>query len=88
MYKNVSAIVRRPDLTREQFRDHYEQSHAPLAERIFPFSRYVRNHVLSPGKCGFDVLSEFWFADPAAIAAALEGPHGAAVRRDELQFMD
>ena len=24
-------LVRRPDITRQQFRDHYEETHAPLA---------------------------------------------------------
>ena len=88
LHKSVSAIVRRPDLDREAFRAYYEERHAPLAVRHFPFARYVRNHVIEEGECGFDVLSEFWFADPGELAAVLEGPVGPAIRRDELRFMD
>ena len=45
MIRTLSLIKRRPDITRDAFREHYETVHAPLA---LPFmdglERYVRYH--------------------------------------------
>jgi hypothetical protein len=46
MSKNIALLSRRAELTRAQFRDYYETRHAPLAIGYFPFTRYVRNHLL------------------------------------------
>lgn len=46
MIKFVQLIRRRPDLSRQQFIDYYEQHHAPLLMRLLPgFHTYRRNYV-------------------------------------------
>lgn len=95
MLSNVALIVRRPDVTRREFRDHYESVHAPLA---IPYMqglvRYVRNHLqacLVGGEPGFDVFSEFTFG---SLDAALEmqkllaSERGDPLKQDERTFMD
>jgi len=86
--KSVSALVRRPDLSRDAFHAYYEANHAPLAVAHFPFARYVRNHLLDAPDIGFDTLSEFWAADFDALAAVSAGPVGPLICEDELRFMD
>jgi hypothetical protein len=93
--KTLALIVRRPDLTRAEFRDHYEQVHAPLAVRTLleGTTRYVRNHLREElfGRPAFDVVSAFWYRDAAAAVAVMrrtETPAGEAIRRDELLFMN
>ncbi len=95
MIKNLTLIARRADHSREQFRAHYEHTHAPLALRhIHVFDRYVRNHVadeLGGSAPGFDVCTEFWFADGEAarsVIEVLESPVGEEIRADEKSFMD
>jgi hypothetical protein len=93
--KTLALIVRRPDLSRAEFRDHYEEIHAPLAVRTLleGTTRYVRHHLREDlfGHAAFDVVTAFWYRDSAAaveIMRRTETPAGDPIRRDELTFMD
>lgn len=98
MIRVLALLVRRPDLSREAFRDHYERTHAPLALPLLGTGvrHYLRNHVvpgLDADRCPFDVLSEFGYADGPAmkdVFARLTSPdaEAEAVRADELRFLD
>lgn len=94
MIKTIAFIRRRADHTREAFREHYENGHAPLAvHHIRSFGRYVRNHVLEEiaGEPWFDVATEFWFengADAKNVMDVLESPVGVEIRADEASFME
>ncbi|MBP1684662.1 MAG: Ethyl tert-butyl ether degradation EthD [Deltaproteobacteria bacterium] len=94
MLKVIALIKRRADLARAEFRQHYEEIHVPLALRhIDQFRKYVRNHVtaeVAGGPCGFDCLTELWYADHAALQRVLtylQSPAAEPIRRDELTFM-
>ncbi len=94
MVKIIALIKRRADLSRSEFRRHYEEIHAPLAlQHLEQMSGYVRNHVageLIGRPAGFDCLSEFWYADQAAfqcLLAYLGSDAAEPIRRDELSFM-
>ena len=73
--KMIVMFRRRPDLTAEQFREHYETRHAPLALRLFPYiEEYRRNYIRhdlahrraqpegAPATLDFDVITEIRFA--------------------------
>jgi uncharacterized protein (TIGR02118 family) len=46
MIKLMVLAKRKPGLTMEEFREHYETRHAPLARRLLPYMQgYVRNYV-------------------------------------------
>jgi hypothetical protein len=93
--KTLALIARRKDIDRAEFRDHYEQIHAPLAVRTLleGTKRYVRHHLRDElfGRAAFDVVTGFWYRDAAAaveIMRRTQTPAGDAIRRDELTFMD
>lgn len=45
MFKTVEFLVRKPGISREQFREHYEKKHRPLAFATFPqILKHVRNY--------------------------------------------
>jgi len=88
MIKSICFLSRRPDIPRSEFHRYYEDHHAPLAARIFPLAKYVRNHLQDHGDAGFDTISEFWSADPGGAAALMEGPVGDRLHADERRFMD
>lgn len=76
--KMIVLFRRKQTLTPEQFREHYETRHAPLAMRLFPYMRdyrrnYIRHDLLhrraAPEGAGtqldFDVITEITFDSKA-----------------------
>lgn len=96
MLKIIVMLKRNPALSPEQFRKHYEEIHAPLAGKTFPFIRkYVRNYVKPFPSAGseprFDCITEQWFDDKAAFKKMTEiyaSEAGRPVREDEVQVFD
>lgn len=88
--KTLGLLPRKNGTTRAAFRDYYERNHAPLALGLFPFQKYVRNHLPENAEMdiGFDTISEFWTQDVASIIKLMEGEVGATMKADELKFMN
>jgi hypothetical protein len=60
--------VRRPDLSREEFWQHWTQVHAPLVISMGPgFVRYITNKIVAPD-VPWDGTVEQWFPSVAAMA--------------------
>jgi hypothetical protein len=78
---------RRPELTRDAFRDYYENRHVPLAIQHVRFTKYVRNHLVAPSKAEFDVVSEFWLIDPKDAMSLDKSPAGEILRADADKFV-
>jgi len=78
---------RRPELTRDAFRDYYEARHAPLAIQHVRFTKYVRNHLIAPSDAEFDVVSEFWLVDPKEAIELDKSPAGEILRADADKFV-
>ncbi|MDB5394062.1 MAG: hypothetical protein JWM91_1568 [Rhodospirillales bacterium] len=89
MKKVITLIARRPGTTRAAFKDYYEQNHAPLGTRYFPFDKYIRNHLNAsvPEDVGFDVLMECWL-DQEKAYAILTGDIVKIFDEDEARFMN
>ena len=98
MVKAIALLKRKPGLSPEQFRKHYEEVHAPLAKRVFPFiKKYVRNYVSTmPFSSGdkepeFDCVTEEWFDNMEGFQAMIDiymKETGRAIREDEKEFLD
>jgi EthD domain-containing protein len=101
MLKVITLFLRRPDMTRRQFRDYYEGNHVAMglaANKYFGFSKYVRNHTLAthaspPARAfpEFDCFSEYTFENLDRAVKAQEymlTPGGKALAQDELNFLD
>lgn len=89
--KNVILVNRLDGMSRDAYRDHYENVHAPLGARYFHFHKYVRNHVVEadPAYYEFDCLGEFWPAASAAeTAEVLKGPAAQLFEDDRALFMN
>jgi hypothetical protein len=100
-YKLVIFMKRRPGLTLEQFRDHYENVHVKLCERYMAgVTHYVRRYIQPlpdpvtgmVSEMEYDVVTETWFEDRAVFDAVLAAAAGdsmpADVVRDEEQLFD
>ena len=80
--KTIALFRRRPELSREAFREHYESIHAPMAAKRVPFTKYVRNFLAAQDEAGFDVMTEFWREPPAGDAKPDTSPAAMALRAD------
>jgi uncharacterized protein (TIGR02118 family) len=93
MIKAISLLKRKRGISLEEFCKHYEEVHVPLAMKHFPFKRYARNYIASPGseELGFDCVTEVWFetmADCEAAAAFSASKAYKVISDDEKKFMD
>ncbi|MGE0417241.1 MAG: EthD family reductase [Acetobacteraceae bacterium] len=89
----MTLLRRRRDMTRDAFSAHWVGPHAEIARRYPGLLRYVQNHVvrrLDPAtvddfEC--DGMAELWFADDAAMRAALDSPVAQELIVDEPRFL-
>lgn len=93
MAKLIALFTRKAGSSRAEFRDYYEQRHAPFTTSHFGhlWTGYVRNYL--DGDTGPDVITEIVFADDAALremfAITERDPElREAIFADEAQFMD
>lgn len=97
MIISLGFYKRRPDLSWEQFSDHWRDVHGPLLrdtpETAQHIRRYVQHHLRPyPGAAsglGFDGFSEVWFDDIQAREAMHSHPEVLAnVKPDLQEFLD
>src|SRR5919197_3433552 len=91
MVKIILLLHRRPDLSFDEFRRYWHETHRPLLERLPGLRRLVLNDVL-PGPDGAapvcDGIAEDWFDTPEAMQAAFASPEAQAVTADVPNFLD
>lgn len=88
--KNVILVNRLDGMSRDAYREHYENVHAPLGAKWFHFHKYVRNHVVEAESdhVEFDCYGEFWPAATAEeTAEVLQGPAAEIMVDDRALFM-
>lgn len=81
IFKILLFMKRRGDISIAQFRDYYENSHAPLCARYSgQVCRYVRRYITPQphpetgpaAEMAFDVITELWFDQEATYLATLD----------------
>jgi len=81
MFKVMIGLVRRDDMTAEEFRHWWLEEHAPLAGTL-PDVRRIRFNVVLDGP--FDGIAELWFDSEEAMQAAYASETGTAVAADSI----
>ncbi len=80
MIKTIAFLKRKAGMSQEAFERYYETRHAPLILSIAPqICDYRRNFLRTAGAIvvpglpalDFDVVTELWYPDEAAFAAAM-----------------
>jgi uncharacterized protein (TIGR02118 family) len=71
LYKHSAFLVRKDNMTHEEFRDHWANEHAPVAREIPGVVRYARVVPTEPAAAEFDGVAELYFESLDALRAAL-----------------
>jgi len=89
MVKITVLLVRRPELSHEQFTRHCVDVHAPLVDALPAIRRYVQNRILDEQAApvptvgvALDGIAELWFDDRAAFERAFTSPQGQRLAAD------
>lgn len=90
MIKAISFIFKKSSLTQNQFVEHYENSHAPLARSILEFSHYERNHILNVSAGNPSCISIFKYSSEELLKKTQKilQDYPKELKEDELKFMD
>ena len=95
MIKTIGLLTRRPELTHEQFVEHWFEIHAPLAHAVPGVRRYVQNHIIEERtrpdipttELAIDGIAELWYDDFAAMERANASPEAKRLHADGALFI-
>jgi uncharacterized protein (TIGR02118 family) len=95
MIKVVGLLTRRPEITHEQFVEHWLEIHGPLARAGPGVRRYVQSHIVGtrtrPDIPETDVevdgIAELWYDDQEALTRAAATPEMRRLTDDGAVFI-
>jgi uncharacterized protein (TIGR02118 family) len=93
--KLLSLLTRKPDLTHEQFVDHWLNIHGPLALAVPGIRRYVQSHItgtrsrpdIPDTDVEVDGIAELWYDDMDSFARAAATPEMKRLTDDGALFI-
>jgi uncharacterized protein (TIGR02118 family) len=92
MIKVVYCIIKKAELTDEEFFRYWETVHGPLGARIPGLRKLVQSRRLNvrgdKHQPDFDGMAELWFDDMEALLEARQSPEWKASSEDEANFID
>jgi len=92
MFKVVSLLKRRPDLSVSEFHAYLRDVHGPICCDHPEIKRYVQSYTLlqgyGKGELLFDALSEIWFDSADGYERYKRHPHTALIAEDGPNFLD
>ncbi len=84
--KLMIGLVRRSDMSHEEFAHWWIEEHAPLA-RTLPDVQRIRFNLVD-GDGPFDGIAELWFASPEVMDASYASDTGKAVAADSIAHVE
>ena len=91
MIKLIALVRKKAGMSTQAFRDHWINTHAPLARKIPGMRGYRINIADEPGdmpQAPYDGSAEIWFDDRAAMVAGLSSPENDVAGGDTANFAD
>ncbi len=74
MIKRISLIRRKPEMTPEEFWEHYTGPHAAIVRKMPGVRKMVLSRVVGPRSAEWDAVGELWFDNAAAVEKAFADP--------------
>ena len=90
MIRRVSILTRKPNLSHEEFVDHWENVHGPLALKVPGIRRYVQSHITGqhfrpdiPAQTDdVDGIAELWYDSLEDLERSSQTPEAKALYAD------
>ncbi len=74
MYKHIALLVRQDGMSHEEFVEHWQETHTPIAKDIEGVVRYQQVLPTEPEHAEFDGIAELYFETLEELYAALGSP--------------
>lgn len=91
MIKMIFLVHRQPQLSPDEFRRYWKETHAEIARKIPGLRKYTQHHAV-PGPDGveppYDGFAEMWWDDAESLQMALGSPDGKAAVEDIGNIVD
>ncbi len=89
MIKVIALLRRRPDLSFEQFVEHWHGPHAAIIRQLPGLRRYIQNpaHPHPHRSWPYDGMAELVFDDVQSVKVAFESEAADLMRQDEQRFL-
>ncbi len=90
MTKAIFMLYRRPNMSGDEFRDYWRNTHGPIAAKMPGLKKYVQNQALmtEEGEPPVAGIAEVYFDTVKAMQDALASPEGEAALADLPNFTD
>jgi uncharacterized protein (TIGR02118 family) len=90
--KAITFLKRRPGMAVDEFQAYWRERHPAVVEKLPGLRKYIQSHTrfgaYQKGEPAYDGIAEVWFDDTKALRAIQGTPEMAAVRQDEIKFID
>jgi uncharacterized protein (TIGR02118 family) len=88
MTRLITALVKRDDLSHEEFVDHWMEEHVPIARRLPGLQRYSTVVADDPEESEYDGIAILDFESPEALEAAFDSEPGEMAVDDLDNFVE
>ena len=88
MVKALFIMVRKPDMSSEEFHAYWKDVHGPIAAKVPGLKKYVQSHALPQPPGTYDGVAELHFESAEAMGAGIASPEGQATMGDIPNFLD
>lgn len=95
MIKSISLLTRKPELTHDEFVQHWVNVHAPLAHAVPRLKRYVQSHIVGERTRSdittldveIDGIAELWYESLDDLHHAMSTPEAKRLHDDGATFI-
>lgn len=88
MRKAVNLLVRREDMTHEEFVDYWLEEHAPMAESMPGVTRYTTSVPADPERAAYDGIAELYLEEGTSVSEVFSSEAGERIQADTENFLD
>lgn len=88
MRKLVNLLVRKAELSHNEFREYWLNEHAPLAEELSGVRKYATSVPADPSKSPYDGIAELYLEEGVSVSDVFSSEAGSRLQADAETFLN